>query len=176
MTLLIRQIISIIQLLHSDNGHSQLAWGLTFGMFLGFSPFLSIQTLLILFFVFIFRIQWGTAVLSAFFFKFIAFLIDPLADPLGRWILESTTLRPLWTQMYNMPLVPYTRFNNSIVMGSFAVALLLSPFVFLGFRALIIKYRSTIAAGFEQTKLWKSFKATKFYDWYRKYQNLYGAQ
>lgn len=176
MTLLIKQMINIIRLLHSENGHNQLAWGLTFGMFLGFSSFFSIQTFLVLFFVFIFRVQWGAAMISAFFFKFVAFLIDPLADPIGRWILEAPALRSLWTKMYNTPILPYTRFNNSIVMGSFAVAILLSPFIFLGFRQLIIKYRTTIAASFERSKAWKAFKATKFYIWYNKYEDLYGAQ
>ncbi len=131
MTILIKQLIGLIQLLHSDTGQNQIAAGLSFGVFLGFAPFMSLQTLLVLFFVFILRVQLGAAFLSAFFFKFIAYLLDPVADPIGRQLLENETLRPLWTKMYNIPLLPMTRFNNSIILGSFAISVILCPILFL---------------------------------------------
>ncbi len=174
MTLLFKQIVNLIRLLHSENGLYQITWGLTFGVFLGFSPFFSLQTFLIFALLLIFRIQFGAAFLSAFFFKLIAFLFDPLSDILGRWTLESSALRPFWTSLFNMPILPYTRFNNSIVMGSFLTALILSPVLFLLFKFLIDKYRTHIVHRFEQTKAWKAFKATKFYDYYAKYEDLYG--
>jgi uncharacterized protein (TIGR03546 family) len=175
MTLLIKQIINFIKLLHSDTGQNQVAAGLAFGVFLGFAPFLSLQTLLVLFIVFIFRVQLGAAFLSAFFFKFIAFLLDPVADPIGRSLLENESLRPIWTTMYNVPLLPMTRFNNSIVMGSFLISIILCPVLFFAFRALIYKYQATLVKKVEATAIWKAFKATKLHDWYQKYNNLYGA-
>ncbi len=175
MTLLLKQIFGFFKLLNSDTGTYQLAVGLTLGMFLGFSPFLSLQTLLVLLVLFFFRIQIGAAFLSAFFFKFVAFLIDPLADHLGRAVLESGSLRPLWVSLYNMPIIPFTRFNNSIVMGSFIVALVLAIPIFFVFKNLIIRYRETVVARFKQTKFWKIFAASKFYNWYSTYNKLYGA-
>lgn len=174
MSILFKQIVNLIRLLHSENGTNQIAWGLTLGAFLGFSPFFSLQTFLILFVLLIFRIQIGAAFLSAFFFKFIAFLIDPVADPLGRLVLENASLRPLWTTLYNMPILPYTRFNNSIIMGSFVFALIICPILFIGFKIGIVKYRTHIVQRFEASKAWKAFKATKIYDWYTKYDDLYG--
>ena len=112
MTIIIKQILNLIRLLHSDTGQNQIASGLAFGIFLGFAPFLSLQTLLVLLIVFVFRVQLGAAFLSAFFFKFIAFLLDPVADVLGRTALENSSLRPIWLTMYNVPLLPMTRFNN----------------------------------------------------------------
>jgi uncharacterized protein (TIGR03546 family) len=175
MTILIKQIINFIQLLHSDTGQDQVAAGLAFGVFLGFAPFLSLQTLLVYIIVFIFRVQLGAAVLSAFFFKFIAFLLDPVADPIGRSLLENESLRPLWTKMYNVPFLPMTRFNNSIIMGSFVLSIILCPLLFFVFRSMIYKYQATFVQTVESTKVWKAMKATKFYDWYQKYRNLYGV-
>lgn len=175
MTLLIKQFISFIQLLHSDSGQNQIAAGLAFGVFLGFAPFVSLQTLIVLLIVFIFRVQLGAALLSAFFFKFVAYLLDPVADPIGRSILENPSLRGLWVQMYNVPFVPMTRFNNSIVMGSFVISLLLCPVLFFVFKKLILKYQTYIVHSFEQTKIWKAFKASKFYFWYNQYNDIYGA-
>jgi uncharacterized protein (TIGR03546 family) len=174
MTLLLKQIFNLIRMLHSENGTTQIAWGLTLGAFLGFSPFFSLQTFLILLILLIFKVQFGAAFLSAFFFKFIAFLIDPAADHLGRIVLELSNLRPFWTALYNMPIIPYTRFNNSIVMGSFVFALIISPVLYFGFQFLIKKYRLVVVERFEKSKAWKAFKATKFYEWYMKYDDLYG--
>lgn len=170
-----KQIINLIRLLHSDTGQNQIAAGLAFGVFLGFAPFISLQTLLVLLVVFVFRVQLGAAFLSAFFFKFVAYLLDPVADPLGRSLLENPSLRPVWAYMYNVPFLPMTRFNNSIVMGSFLISLALCPILFFIFKALVVKYQATVAKQLESSKAWKAFKATKIYDWYTKYNDLYGA-
>lgn len=174
MTALLKQIFNFLKLLNSDTGTSQLTWGLSLGLILGFAPFISIQTFLVFALIFVFRVQIGAAFLSAFFFKFVAFLFDYPAHLLGKSVLESEGLRPLFTTMYNMPLVPMTRFNNSIVMGSMIVSLLLLPFAFFGFKIAILKYRATVVTRFKGTKFWKAFTATRFYSWYCTYDNLYG--
>lgn len=174
MGILLKQIFNFLKLLNSDHGTYQLATGLSLGLFLGFAPIVSIQALAVLFIIFIFRIQIGAAFVSAFFFKFIAYLFDGPAHNLGKWILEQEGLRPLFTTMYNIPFVPMTRFNNSIVMGSMMVSLILFPLSFFIFKILIEKYRATVVARFKDTKFWKAFKATPLYNWYVKYDELYG--
>lgn len=174
MTLLLKQLFNFLKLLNSDTGTNQLSTGLSLGIVLGFAPFLSIQTFLVIFIVFFFRIQLGAAFLSAFFFKFIAYFFDYPAHVLGKSILENESLHPLFVSMYNMPLIPLTRFNDSIVMGSMLVSILLLPLAFIGFKIAIIKYRATVVARFKDTKFWKAFAATKFYNWYLKYDELYG--
>lgn len=174
MTLLLKQIFAFFKMLNSDTGTNQLAVGLALGLVIGFSPFLSIQTLIFFILVFIFRIQMGAAFLSAFFFKFVAFLLDPASDLVGRKVLEAPGLRPLFVEMYNMPLVPLTRFNNSIVMGSAVIGFLLAIPAFFLFKKLILNYRMTIVARFKQTKLWKAWTGTTLFKWYTTYDKLYG--
>lgn len=174
MTLILKQLFAFFKMLNSETGTNQLAWGLAMGFVLGFSPFLSLQTLLVLLFAFFFRIQLGAAFLSAFFFKFLAYLIDPVSDSLGRAILESEGLRPLFVSLYNMPIVPLTRFNNSIVMGSGAIGFILVIPAYFVFKAMIVKYRSTVVAKFKQSKFWKMWMGTTFYKWYTSYDSLFG--
>ena len=174
MTLILKQIFDFFKLLNSDTGDRPLALGLACGLIFGFSPFLSLQCLILLFIVFFFRIQLGAALLSAFFFKFIAFLVDPLSDRLGRLVLEDPGLRPLFVEMYNMPLIPMTRFNNSIVMGSGLMALILMVPAYFVFKALIMSYRMAVVARFRNTKIWKAWTATSIYKWYSTYEKLYG--
>lgn len=174
MSFLLQQIFNFFKLLNSETGHNQIATGVALGFVLGLSPTLSLQTFVVFVIIFLFRVQAGAAFLSAFFFKFLGYALDPVADPLGQWILEQKGLRPLFIELYNMPLIPLTRFNNSIVMGSGALALLIAPFLFILSRMLILKYRQKFVSRFKETKAWKAFAATSLYKWYNTYQSLYG--
>ncbi len=174
MTMILKQLFSFFRLLNSETGLYQLSLGLALGVVIGFSPILSLQCLIIILCCILFRIQLGAAFLSAFFFKFIAYTIDDIANLVGREILENATLRPFFITMYNIPLVPLTRFNNSIVMGSGVIGVALSiPFFFI-FRLLIMKYRKSVVEKYKKSKIWKAWVGTSFYKWYSKYQELYG--
>ncbi len=174
MTFLLKQIFSFLKLLNSDTGTNQIASGIACGLILGFAPALSLQTLLVIALLFFFRIQIGAATIFAFFFSLVAWMLDPVSHQIGTAVLEMESLKPLFTEMYNMPIIPLTRFYNSIVMGSAVLSILLSPFVFFASRVLIQKYRELILARLQQTKLWKLVKATALYKFYAKYDELYG--
>lgn len=174
MTFLLKQIFSFLKLLNSDTGTNQIASGIACGLILGFAPALSLQTLLVIALLFFFRIQIGAATIFAFFFSLVAWMLDPVSHEIGTAVLEMESLKPLFTEMYNMPIIPLTRFYNSIVMGSAVLSILLSPLVFFASRILIQKYRELILARLQQTKLWKLVKATAFYKFYAKYDELYG--
>jgi uncharacterized protein (TIGR03546 family) len=175
MTLLLKQIFGFLKLLNSDTGTNQLASGIACGLILGFAPAFSLQTVLVIICLFFFRIQIGAATLAAFFFAFPAYLFDPLFHKIGVIILEQDSLQPLFTTLYNMPIVPFTKFYNTVYMGAGVTSILLFPIVFLLSKKLIIKYRQTVVARFQATKFWKVVQATKFYKWYVSYDNIYGT-
>jgi uncharacterized protein (TIGR03546 family) len=138
------------------------------------TPAFSLQSVLVFICIFLFRIQIGAALISAFFFKFVAFLLDPVFHITGAAVLELPALKGLFTTLYNMPVIPYTRFNNTIVMGSAVISILCIPLVFFGSRQLVEKYRATVVARFKDTKFWKALQATSLYKWYYKYDQFYG--
>jgi uncharacterized protein (TIGR03546 family) len=173
MTILLKQLFAFFKLLNSDTGTNSLATGLACGIILGFAPILSLQALILLVIIFFFRIQLGAAFLSAFFFKLVAFLLDPISDSLGRNILENPGLRPFFQTLYNMPLIPLTRFNNSIVMGSAVVGFILVIPLFFVFKRLIVLYRAQIVERFKKSKLWKAWAGTKLHGMYVTYNKLY---
>ena len=174
MTLLLKQIFGFLKLLNSETGQNQIAAGIAAGFIVGMTPMLSLQSFLVFICIFFFRIQMGAAFLAAFFFAFAGWLLDPVFHSVGSQVLESPGLHGLFTTMYNVPFLPLTRFNNSIVMGSAVITIALSPVVYFVSRAMIIKYRATVVARFKQTKLWKAIQATSLYKWYYTYDNLYG--
>jgi uncharacterized protein (TIGR03546 family) len=173
MTFLLKQIFGLLQLLNSDKATNQIAAGVACGLILGFAPVFSLQTALVIFILFFFRIQIGAAMVSAFFFKFIAWIFDPISNRLGMSILESDSLKPLFTDLYNMPIVPFTRFYNSLVMGSAAVSLILAIPIFYLSRFLVAKYRATVVERFKHTHFWKIVKATALFKWYAKYEQFH---
>lgn len=174
MGFLLKQIFSFFKLLNSDTGTNQIASGVAAGFVLGMTPALSLQSLLIFILIFFFRIQIGAAFLTAAFFAFAAYLLDPVFHSVGAMVLEMPALKDLFTTLYNMPIIPFTRFNNTIVMGSGVVALALTPVIFVLAKVLIAKYRVTVVERFKTTKFWKAVKATSLYQWYFKYDQLYG--
>lgn len=174
MTLLLKQLFAFLKVLNSDTGENQIAAGIACGLILGFAPVLSLQTLLVFIIIFLFRVQAGAAFSSAFFFKMIAWLLDPVFDSIGGSFLEIEGLAGVYTTLYNMPIVPFTKFYNSIVMGAGVVSIALFPIVFFVSKVLIVKYRKTVLERFQETKFWKAVKATGFYKWYAKYDQYYG--
>ena len=174
MTLLLKQFFGFLKLLNSETGSNQIASGVALGFILGFSPILSLQGLIVILIMLFFRVQIGAAFIAAFFFSFIAYLLDPVCNGLGQMVLENESLKPLFTELYNMPIVPFTKFYNSLVMGSGILGFLLSPVIFILAKILIHKYRQTIVARYKDTKFWKFVKATSLYQWYAKYDSIAG--
>ena len=172
MGLLLKQIFSFLKLLNSETGTNQIATGVAVGFILGMTPVFSLQTLVAFALLFLFRIQIGAAFLTAFFFKFVAYLLDPVFHQVGSMMLEIPSLRPLFTTLYNMPIIPFTRFNNSIVMGSFVAGLILALPVYILSNVLIKKYRTTVVARFKGTKVFRAWKTSKLYNLYDKYQQF----
>lgn len=171
--IILKQFFAFIKLLNSDTGNISLAMGMTCGFILGMTPVLSLHCLLVFILLFLFRIQVGAALTTAFFFKFIAFLLDPVFHIVGSRFLEIPQLQGFFTTLYNLPILPYTRFNNSIVMGAGIFTIILSPIIFIMSLFLIKKYREIFVANFKNTKFWKVVQATKFYQWYHKYDQYH---
>jgi uncharacterized protein (TIGR03546 family) len=85
----------------------------------------------------------------------------------GFALLEAPGLRPLWTAWYNTPLVPYTNFNNTVVLGSVVGWLVLAVPIFFAARWGVARYRATIGERVQQSRFYKAVTASKAYNIYR---------
>ena len=174
MTLILKQLYGLVKLLNSDKGVNQIAAGVACGMVLGFSPLLSLQALAVIVCMFFFRVQIGAATIMAFFFAFLTLLLDPVFHIIGSAVLEIGGLKGFYTTLYNAPIVPFTRFNNSVVMGAGVVSICMAPIVFWGAKKAVLRYRHSVAESFRKSKIWKVIQASSFYKWYLKYEQLFG--
>ena len=53
-------------------------------------------------------------------------LLDHLTHLIGSWFLTFSPLEPLWATLIEWPLMPWTRFNNTVVMGTLILGILLA--------------------------------------------------
>ena len=172
---ILNQIFKFLKMLHSETSTNQLASGFVLGMFMGLTPaatllFVSYWLLLLLL-----RINMGAAFISFAIFKIWAYIFDPQFDQLGRHILtEMADLKPTFVTWFNMPVVPFTYFYNTVVMGSFVAALVLAIPLFFLSNVLIKKYRATVVQRFKTTWLFRAWSSSKLYGLYVKYHHLRG--
>ena len=52
--------------------------------------------------------------------------LDHLTHVIGSWFLTFSPLEPIWATLSEFPLVAWTRFNNSVVMGTLILGILLA--------------------------------------------------
>ncbi len=172
MTIILKEIFNLIRILNSETGAGQIAFGICLGFILGLSPWVSLQAIIIFLMILIFRVQAAAALTSAFFFSFIAYLFDPMIHKLGKYVLKHDSLELLWSKMYNAPLVPYTQFNNSIVMGGAVIGIILAPIIYILSYSIIKKYQDLIVSRFKETRIWKFIKGSVLYNWYSTYEKF----
>jgi len=172
---MVRLLFKLIKVIHSDLDPRQICLGFSLGMILGLTPLLSAHNLIVLLAILFFRVNIGAAILSWAVFSLIAFILDPLSHQIGLIILTKMEfLTGIWTVLYNAPFVPYTRFNNSVVMGSLIFSLIAFYPVYLGGLFMVVKYRDTFMDRFDQWKVVKVIKASSFYKLYARYSELRG--
>ena len=53
-------------------------------------------------------------------------LLDHLTHVIGSWFLTFDPLEPVWSTLIEWPLIPWTRFNNTVVMGTLVLGVLLA--------------------------------------------------
>lgn len=163
----IKIVKKFIRLLHSNVDPAQIAGGFALGSIIGLTPLFSLHNLIVAFIIIILNVNIASAFFGMLIFSVIGFFTDSIAHSIGYWLLVSMeSLTPLWTRLYNMPIVPFTRFNNTVVLGSLIISLLLFIPVLIGFKKFIILYRSKFQEKVLKWKIVTVLKSTplvKFY-------------
>jgi uncharacterized protein (TIGR03546 family) len=170
MLTLLKLIQSIIKTLHSEGTPGQVAAGIAIGSVLGLTPLFNIHNLIIFSLVVVLNVSFGGAMLGWALFVPVGFLLDPVFDAVGRELLLAPSLRPLWTSITNTPVVPYTNFNNTVVLGSFVGWLVLAVPIFFAARYGVARYRATIGERVRRSRFYKAVTASQAYNLYRMFR------
>lgn len=120
---LLRPARPLVKVLTAADSPEQIALGFALGMVIGLVPKDNLIALSLGVVLFSSRANLGAAALAAFLFTWLGVLADPISHRIGLGLLEYSPLRPLWTWLYNLPLAPWTAFNNTVVLGSLILGL-----------------------------------------------------
>jgi uncharacterized protein (TIGR03546 family) len=165
---LLKLLQSLAKTLHSDGTPNQIAMGVALGAALGLTPLVNVHSLVILVLLMILNVSFGAGMLGWMLFAPIGFLLDPLFDLIGGSLLTGVpAFEPLWTRLDSMPLVPFTNFNNTIVLGSLVVWLLLFVPIYLLARVAVVRYRLSIGERVRQWRIYRAVTASRAYNVYR---------
>ncbi|HEV2672019.1 MAG TPA: TIGR03546 family protein [Gemmatimonadales bacterium] len=167
MFALLKLVQSLVDALHSEGTPGQLAAGIVLGSFLGLTPLLNIHNAVIFALLMLLNVSFAGGMLGWALFVPVGFLLDPLFDWMGHGLLLAPALRPMWTSLYNMPIVPLTNFNNTIVLGSFVFALVVAIPLFVATRWAVARYRVTVGERVRQSKFYRALTASKMYNVYK---------
>jgi len=167
---LVRDFIAILR---EGQSPAQVAGGFALGSIVGFSPVFTLQGFVVWFIILLLDVNLSAALVAFTICGLVAFLLDPLFHWLGFTLLvRIDALQQLWTSLYNAPVAPLTRFYNTVVMGSFVVALACALPIYFGMKKFVVAYRSTIGARVEKWKVYQILKRSALYQWYVRVRNL----
>lgn len=168
---MLEALAKLLKVLNSETQPGQISLALALSMIVGFTPVFSLHNIVVIFFVLTLRVNLSAFLLGFITFSGMAYLLDPLFNDFGRAVLTYKGLEEFWTGLYNSTFWRMTRFNNTIVMGSFLSSLIaFMPVVLVG-NFIIRRYRTYILAGVRKIRLVQIIKASKFYNIYK---SLYG--
>lgn len=168
MLTLLRLLRSLVRALHSDGAPGQIALGIALGAALGLTPIANAHNLLVLLLLAVLNVSFAAGMFAWVMFVPIGFMLDPLFDRLGRWLLvDAESLRPLWTAWDNIPGLALTNFNNTIVLGSLVAWLLLFIPLYFAARVGVVRYRATIGGRVKNSRYYKLLEASQLYNVYR---------
>ena len=168
MLTLLKLIQSLVKTLHSEGTPAQVAAGMALGAVWGLTPLMNIHNVLIAAVVAVFNVSVGGAMLGWLVFTPVGFLLDPLFDWIGRTLLMGTpSLEAFWTRLYNVPVLPWTNFNNTVVLGSVVFWFVGLVPIYLLCREGVRRYRATWGKRLENTRAMRGIRASKVYNWYR---------
>jgi uncharacterized protein (TIGR03546 family) len=168
-------IKSFINIFREGQTPAQVAGGFALGSLIGFSPMLTLQGVIVWLVILLLDVNIAAALLALTLCKLVAYLIDPLFHSLGYFVLVNVGfLQGFWTTLYNAPVAPLTRFNNTVVMGSFLFAAVCFIPVYIGMKRAVVAYRTHIHSRFERWKVYKAIDKSKLVNYYRRIRDWKG--
>jgi len=153
---LLKAIGKLIAAFNGNTKKAQIAAGVSWGILLGLIPAGNFFFIVLFLISFCFRHHHWSKIFGLTIVKLLSPLIIMTLDSLGWFILTGIEpLQPFFTSLYNMPFVPFTKFNNTLVAGGLAAGIVLwLPFFFI-FLGIITLYRNIIADKIRNSKFIK---------------------
>jgi uncharacterized protein (TIGR03546 family) len=141
---MVREILKNLRdVLLAERSPEQIAGGVALGVAVGLIPKANLICLLFVLLIFVRRTNLAAGLVSAMLCSWISPVLDPITGVLGRLVLEFGPAQALWAILYRLPIVPWTSFNNTVVMGNLVLAMLVMPPIYFVVRKRLTAESST---------------------------------
>ncbi len=115
---LLKQIKLIRQVWRYRGDPHAWALGVALGVLLGLVPKGNLTAVLISLLFFSLRVDLAIGLLTALAVSLLAGWLDPVTHAIGNILLGAPPLQSFWERVHRLPLVPWMRWNNTVVLGS----------------------------------------------------------
>lgn len=160
---------NILVALQGGGDPRHAAAGFALGAALGLVPKGNLMAAAFLVLFFFFRVDKPVALASALLFTPLGYLADGAAHALGLALLSAGALKPLWTFLYGLPVVPLTKFNNTVVLGNLVIGLALFVPLYLGSLRFVHFYRERWKPVVDQWRVVRWVKGLYFWRVYEEW-------
>lgn len=155
---MLKPLITLINALSSNTHPGAIAHAFACGMLLGFMPKENLLWIILFVFILFMRIQRATYTLSLIVGALLAALLDPFFHTVDCWILSLDSMEDFYAYLLDIPFVAFTKFNNSVVMGSLVCGIIAYiPFYLFG-RLFVWLWRKYLAEGVRRLKVVRVIK------------------
>ncbi len=174
--MIIFKILSkFIKALRSHDSPSQIAWGIALGTILGLTPFFTFHNFILIILIILIKVNLSAVVFSLILYSLLGYILDPVFHTIGFTLLVSFDfLHTVWVWLYNLPVAPFTRFNNTAVIGSLVFSLILLIPHYLLFKNLVVKYRTSWNTAIQKWRITRMLQSNKLVQFYVKLRDWRG--
>lgn len=145
MFVILRPLRLLLQAMVMESTPRQMSLGFACGVLVGLVPKGNLLAIALGLCLAATRLNLAIAAFAALVAALVSTQCDGIFDRIGWFVLSQPSLLSTWTWLYHQPFVPWTDFNNSIVMGSFVTGLVLLYPIHRLTRPLFEKYSEKLA-------------------------------
>lgn len=154
---MIKYIFNFFKALNENAHPGDIGHAISFGFLLALMPKGNLSWVFLFVLTFFIRMNKGAFFLSVLLLSFLTPFLDVFIEMLGYSVLSIPFLEPLYTFLYQTPFIGLTRFNNTMVTGSFiAGAVLYVPIYQLTIKSIYF-YRKTFQPAIVKSKPYQLF-------------------
>ena len=146
MFYLLRPLRLLMKSLVTQTTPRQLAAGVAFGVLIGLIPKGNLIAITLGVILAASRSNLALAAGVIVAVSGLSGFFDPQFHAVGHFLLSLPLLQSAWTWLYNQPLMPWTGFQNTVVLGSLVIGLALVWPTYRGSRPLFERYGGHVAA------------------------------
>lgn len=156
--MLVTILARLIAALNANRRPGEVAAGIATGVLLALVPAGNLLWVLLFVISAVVRLNLGIELVTVLVLSPLAPLADPLLHRIGIAILANPAWEATFTAIYQLPLMPLTRFNNTVVLGALLAGIVLWVPAFLLGRLLVVFYRRTLHPRIANSKIVKAFE------------------